>query len=74
MLAVGGAAAARGAASELLPWFFAGSMGFLMYAHYLTWIRGHAHPISRWALVFSTVAVTALWYSRVKLWFELWLS
>ena len=74
LLAVGGAAAARGVVEGLLPWLFAGSMGLLFYAHYLTWIRRHKHPISLWVLIFSTALVVMLWYSRVRLWVGLWLA
>lgn len=72
LLAVGGAAAARGVVGGLLPWLFIGSMGFLLYAHYLAWVRRHAHPISRWVLILSTALVALLWYSRVRLWVGVW--
>lgn len=73
-LAVGGAAAARGVVSQLLPWLFLGSGGFLAYAHYLAWGRGHGHRAARWILVANTLLVGYLWYGRVHFWVEHWLG
>lgn len=70
MLAVGSAAAARGVVNQLLPWTFLASLGFLGYAHYLAWSRGHGHGAARVILVGNTLLVVYLWYGRVQLWFE----
>ncbi len=72
--AVGGAAAARGVVGQLLPWLFLGTVGFLAYAHYLAWGRGHGHRTARWILGINTVVVVYLWYGRVRFWVEGWLS
>ena len=72
--AVGGAAAARGVVGQLLPWLFLGTVGFLAYAHYLAWVRGHGRRAIRWILGINTVVVVYLWYGRVRFWVEGWLS
>jgi len=72
--ALGSAAAARGVVGELLPWLFLGSLGFLVYAHYLAWGRGHGHRASRWILLANTLLVGYLWYGRVRQWVAGWLG
>lgn len=67
-MAVGGAAAARGAVVQLQPWFFAVSVGFLGYAHYWTWIRGYGHRKVKWILVGTTLLAAYLWFERAQLW------
>ncbi len=61
---------ARVAIGRLLPWMFIGSLGFLGYAHYLTWVRRHGHPIGRIFLLGSTGLVVYLWYIRLELWWN----
>ena len=73
-VAVGGAAAARGVVSQLLPWLFIGSVGFLGYGHYLAWVRGHRHRTARWILILNTVLVVYFWQGRVVFWIERWLG
>lgn len=63
--AVGGAAAARGVAGQLMPWLLLGSAGFLAYAHYLVWVRGFGHRTGRWILVLNTVLVVYFWHGRL---------
>lgn len=65
-MAVGGAAATRRVVGALLPWFFTGSLVFLLYAHYLVWIKGQGHRAARWILVANTLLVGYLWYGRVE--------
>jgi uncharacterized protein YqgC (DUF456 family) len=74
MLALGSAAAARQVVVPLMPGLFLLSLGFLAYAHYLVWIRRTGRRASRWILWLNTVLVAALWFARVQLWAEHWLS
>ncbi len=73
-LALGSAAAARQAVVPLMPWLFVGSLVFLGYAHYLVWILDTGRRTSRWILGVNTALVAALWFPRVQLWAERWLS
>ncbi|MEE9235426.1 MAG: hypothetical protein V3U28_08315 [Candidatus Acidoferrales bacterium] len=57
-----------------MPWLFLGSVGFLSYAHYLAWGRGHGHRAARWILAVNTLLVVYLWYGRVQFWLERWLG
>lgn len=71
-LALGSAAAARGAARQLMPWLFVASLALLAYGHYLVWIGRTGHQAARWILLVNTLLVSYLWYGRVRDWVERW--
>jgi len=73
-LALGSAAAARQVVVPLMPALFLLSLAFLAYAHYLVWIRRTGRRTSRWILGVNTVLVTGLWFPRVQLWAQRWLT
>ncbi len=67
-VSVAGAATARLAVGQLLPFLFVLSVGMLGYAHFRAWIRREGHRTARIVLVANSVFVVLLWYDRVKLW------
>lgn len=53
-----------------MPLIFAGSVGLLLYSHYLTWLLRRGGPRSRVILCANTLLIAFLWRDRVALWLQ----
>lgn len=65
---MGGAAAARWVAVQLMPVLFVLSLALLGYAHYRVWWLRTGHRAGRVVLWINTALMAWLWYDRVANW------